>query len=149
MKIFRVVAISLWFLFFSGCATTTSVVTRPPRFTGAFDSKGGLVLVHDGLPGDRLVIGAEGSAWEFQVAVPYSGDSWVSAGTAPRTKVIGNRFTFTQNSEWGVAHEIWSADQVTTGFPKMIVGTVTMDGKSRPLVVRILEPKKESAGTND
>ena len=74
----------------AGCATT-SVVTRPPRFTGAADSAEGLVLYHDGLPGDRLVVSAEGSSWGQSDGVPYDKSSSITAGTALRTKVIKNQ----------------------------------------------------------
>lgn len=143
MKIANAAAFNVGLLFLVGCLTTTSVVTRPPRFTEAFDSKDGLVLIHDGLPGDRLILGAEGSTWQFTVRVPNRGDSWFSAGTAPRTKVMRNRFTITQNPEWGVTHQIRSASEITTGTTQVIVGTVTLEGKSRPFVVHIKEADEE------
>jgi hypothetical protein len=142
MKMLRTVTVALGFLILSGCATT-SVVTRPPRFTEAFDSKDGLVLIHDGLPGDRLILGAEGSNWEFTVGVPHRGESWLSGGTAPRTKVIGNRFLIIENPDWEVTHQIRIASEMATGTPEVVLGTVTLEGKSRPFVVHIKEADEE------
>ena len=122
-----------------GCATVT--ITRPPRFTGAEDSSEGLVLFHDGLPGDRLVFSAEDSKWEQSEVVPNPGSSSILAGVGIRTKVVKDSIAIAGNPDFDIPSKIRKASEVTTGSNEVVIGTISLEGKSRRLTIRIVEPQ--------